>query len=265
MSEQMEESRKDGSAVAADPEVVQMRKILAALQARYFDNHPDVVKARESLARLEQEHAKVLKDESAKAPSAARPSADPGRVVMNGNLVRERERVEQLRTQQTLTTKRLEDLESDKTRLLREMSGLQARVSQLPLREQQIAGIARDYETSKANYQSLLDKKLSAQMAAEMEINQKSESFRVLDAARIPEVAVKPNRLVWALAGWGIALALAVGIGLAVEFNKNVLLGEWELPGEIPVLGRVPRIVLQPVGSASAANNRGRTTATLSK
>jgi hypothetical protein len=36
---------------------------------------------------------------------------------------------------------------------------------------------------------------------------------------------------------------LATGIGLVIEFNKNVLLGEWELPADTPILGRVPRIV----------------------
>jgi polysaccharide chain length determinant protein (PEP-CTERM system associated) len=255
LSDQLDESAKDGSARGADPEVAQMEKLLAALRTKYTDAHPDVIKARETLAALKRKRG----DEAGTA-EASRAPTDAGQVAMTGTMVRERERMEQIKTQQAIIAKRLEDLEAEKTRILREMNTLQARVSQLPIREQQIASIARDYETSKANYQSLLDKKLAAEMAAEMEINQKSESFRVLDAARIPEKPVKPDRWIWALAGWLAALALAVGTGLAVEFNKNVVLGEWELPADVPVLGRVPRIVLNTAGAAPAlgGHDRGR-------
>jgi capsular polysaccharide biosynthesis protein len=95
-------------------------------------------------------------------------------------------------------------------------------------------------------------------MAAEMELNQKSESFRVLDSARIPEKPIKPDRLLLSVAGWGVGLALATGIGLAIELNKNVLLGEWELPADTPILGRVPKIVArQPgVGTTPEYNDR---------
>jgi len=249
LSDQIGGSRQSGDVpAAADSEIEQMEKRLAALRTKYTENHPDVVEARAALAKLKQSRASQAaekgKGEPANPSAQAGPrTSDPGQVAMDGTLVRERERIEQLRTQQALIGKRLADLESDRQRVLREMASVQARLSQLPMREQQIAGIARDYETSKANYQSLLDKKLSAEMAAEMELNQKSESFRVLDAARIPEKAIKPDRLLLALCGWGLGLALATGIGLVIEFNKNVLLGEWELPADTPILGRVPRIV----------------------
>jgi polysaccharide biosynthesis transport protein len=256
LSEQLDGSRPgDG---LADPEMELLEKRLAALRTRYTEVHPDVVEARAALARLKQSRA-AQTEEKGKGDQANPPApANPNHAVMSGTLVQEQERIEQLRTQQALIGKRLQDLEPEKQRILQEMAEVQARVSQLPIREQQIASIARDYETSKANYQSLLDKKLSAQMAAEMELNQKSESFRVLDSARIPEKPIKPDRLILAVAGWGVGLALAICIGLALEFNKNVLLGEWELPADTPILGRVPKIVPRQPGAGMTPEHNGR-------
>jgi succinoglycan biosynthesis transport protein ExoP len=85
-------------------------------------------------------------------------------------------------------------------------------------------------------------------MATEMEKNQKSERFTVLDSARVPEKPVRPDRLILSLIAWPLCLLLGAGIGYLVEFNKNVVLGEWELPSETPILGRVPRIVVRGTG-----------------
>ena len=255
--QQLSEQLGARSGDESDPEMDSLEKRLAALRTRYTEVHPDVVEARAALARLKQSRAAQTAASAKNAPAQAGP-ADPSHAAMNGSLVQEQERIEQLRTQQAIIGKRLQELEPERQRILHEMADVQARVLQLPIREQQIASIARDYETSKANYQSLLDKKLSAQMAAEMELNQKSESFRVLDSARIPEKPIKPDRLLLSVAGWGVGLALATGIGLAIELNKNVLLGEWELPADTPILGRVPKIVArQPgVGTTPEYNDR---------
>jgi hypothetical protein len=133
------------------------------------------------------------------------------------------------------------------------MSVAEGRLSRLPVREQEMAQVTRDYEISKANYRSLLDKKLSAEMSTDMERRQKSERFTVIDPARVPEKPFKPNRpLFWSL---GVAAGLILGIasGVALELRKNVVLGEWELPDGVSVLGRLPYIdmAVPPVRSGS--------------
>jgi hypothetical protein len=95
---------------------------------------------------------------------------------------------------------------------------------------------------SKANYQSLLDKKLAAEMATEMEKRQKAERFTISDAARPPDKPVKPDRPM--LYGLSSLAGLVLGIVLALggEVKRNAILGEWELPRGVTVLGRIPRI-----------------------
>jgi polysaccharide chain length determinant protein (PEP-CTERM system associated) len=248
MSEQTAAAALPGAPPSTDTEIEQLENRLAALRSRYTENHPDVKDTLAALERLKQARKQDSTPEPAAAPAQPRdPSSQP---VLNGTLIREKERVEQIRAQILVLDRRLKDLEEEKKRILSEMSGVQQRIAQLPVREQQLAAIARDYEISKANYQSLLDKQLAAEMAAQMESTQRSERFVVLDPARIPEKPIRPDRLAWSLAGWAVAFGLAFLTGLAVEINKNVFLGEWELPREVLVLARVPKIVIRPPSGA---------------
>jgi hypothetical protein len=118
-----------------------------------------------------------------------------------------------------------------------------------------MARVTRDYEISKSNYRSLLDKKLSAEMSTDMERRQKSERFTVIDPARVPEKPFKPNRpLFWAL---GVAAGLLFGMvaGFGMELRRNVVLGEWELPPEVAVLGRLPYIDMTARHVSSGSGN----------
>jgi putative tyrosine kinase-like protein len=110
------------------------------------------------------------------------------------------------------------------------------------VREQEMAGITRDYEISKMNYKALLDKKLAAEMALDMERRQKSERFTVIDAAKVPEIPIKPKRPLLYGAGVGASLVIAFLFGFVREARQNVILGEWELPADCVVLARLPYI-----------------------
>jgi uncharacterized protein involved in exopolysaccharide biosynthesis len=92
------------------------------------------------------------------------------------------------------------------------------------------------------DYQSLLDKKIAADIATNMERSQQSEQFTIADRARVPSNPVKPRRMIlYGLAGLG-SLAFSMAIGLLLEFRKNQFLGEWELAAGVRVLGRIPTI-----------------------
>ena len=127
------------------------------------------------------------------------------------------------------------------------------------MREQEIAQVVRDYEISKANYRSLLDKRLAADMSTDMERRQKSERFTLLDPAQVPERPTKPNRPLLNGFGCGFGLVLALAVGFGLELKKNVLLGEWELPAGTAVLARLPHIDISgkpaPNGGAGKAGS----------
>jgi uncharacterized protein involved in exopolysaccharide biosynthesis len=152
------------------------------------------------------------------------------------------ERIAALRGQIANWDREIQGLERERQKVLVDISGLQARVSRLPLREQELASVTRDYENTRANYRSLLDKKLAADVAANMERRQKAERFVMLEMARKPERPIKPNRPILYAAGTIVCLVLAMAAAIGSELKKGILLGEWELPAGVVVLGRVPPI-----------------------
>jgi len=165
----------------------------------------------------------------------------------------EQSRESGLKAQIEVTEKEIKDLTVSQRRILRDLDGYQRRIEQFPVREQEMAQITRDYEMSKTNYKSLLDKKMAAEMALEMERRQQAERFIVLDRARLPAKPLKPERPLLYAGGSVIGLALAVLLGFIAELRQNVILGEWELKDDIPVLARLPQFEVPGSSSQTAS------------
>ncbi|HYZ85194.1 MAG TPA: GNVR domain-containing protein [Bryobacteraceae bacterium] len=218
------------------------RARLEALRARYFDEHPEVRRAKVDLQlALEQEK----RDEAAKPPAAKAVEAAVTRVPVNANpqlvaeINRERERISSTKVQLDLLNRDMERRTAERERILAEISSYQARVEKLPVREQQMAALTRDYETTRANYHSLLDKKMSAEMASEMERQQQSERFTIADPPRKPGSPIKPKRMLMYLGAGVFSLIFSTVLALGLELLQNRFLGEWELPPNVAVLGRI--------------------------
>jgi uncharacterized protein involved in exopolysaccharide biosynthesis len=108
-----------------------------------------------------------------------------------------------------LEAKRLKDEEK---KLKEQIDLYQRRIEDTPKREQEMLVVTRDYDLLKANYQSLLDKKIQSQMAESLERKQQGEQFKVLDPARLPEKPVKPDRNKILLVGTFIGLVSGLGL-----------------------------------------------------
>jgi hypothetical protein len=120
----------------------------------------------------------------------------------------------------------------------------QARLNMAPVMEQQFADITRDYDQSKADYETLLKKKNESEMSTDLEKTQQGEHFRMLDPPNLPVRPYKPNRL--QLCGLGFMVGLVLGGGFA--FGKEKLSGkiysEREIKKLVPfdVIAEIPPI-----------------------
>jgi protein tyrosine kinase modulator len=174
-----------------------------------------------------------------------------------------------LKAQIEVTEKELKGLTANQQRILRDLERYQRRIERFPVSEQEMAQITRDYEMSKTNYKSLLDKKMAAEMALDMERRQQAERFIVLDRARLPAKPLKPERPLLYAGGSVIGLALALLLGFIAELRQNVILGEWELKDDIPVLARLPQFevsgssgkIASPARLRLFSRNKGLTSA----
>lgn len=234
-----------------------MEDELLLLRAKYGPRHPDIVAM---TAAIETQKAKEQEDEKATATKVAAAEADGAEkeqaakedaksaVMESPEAIRmlegERGRIATMKTQLDLINSELKLRQADQDKIVKQIESVQARLRRLPVREQEMTEVTRDYETSKANYNSLQDKIFAADMSTEMERRQKSERFTVLDPARVPEIPISPNRPLFAGLGCIGSLVLSIGVFMFAEIRKNKFLGEWELPEGTVVLGRVPSLAV---------------------
>jgi polysaccharide biosynthesis transport protein len=246
-----------GQTAAAPRSSEELRAQLDALRLRYSEDHPDI-------RRLEASLELAIRRE--KAAEAAEPPRSPAPVevetaAVNPQLAlelnRERERIATLKTQLAFANKEIDTRNAERRRMLVAAADYQAKLERLPMHEQELASITRDYENSRQNYKSLLDKKMSAEMATAMERGQQSERFTLLDPAKVPTRPIKPNRMLFLAAAFSLSLALSLALGFLIDLPKNRFLGEWELPSEAKVIGCISQIRISPAKrEAGAAGTR---------
>ena len=249
-----------GNGAGADPipqkpsEVLQAR--LDMLLVRYREDHPEVKRLRAEIAQqrdIESKAAQAAQPggrgpkpaaQAQGAESQKAPIALPNAVAAD-QLIREKERLASLKSQLILANREMEFRSAERQTILKNIQTYEKRLEMLPVREQQMAKLTRDYEISKENYRVLLNNQNAAAMAAEMEKNQQGEKFTQLEAARIPEIPVKPKRPLLITAGCLLGLLISLATAAGRETRQGVLLGEWELPSDVVVMGRVPWIEIQ--------------------
>ena len=210
------------------------------LQLRYSETYPEVKRAKAILASI----AAQIEEEERRLAAAPPPAALPPPIPDKKGEVDPRDPMAMQKNQLQVLRMELENRQRRSDNLSAQIRNMQGRLDNTPVREQEMSQIVRDVGLLRANYQSLLEKKQSADMAADMERRQKSERFSVLDTARVPEKPFRPNRP--AMFGLGLALGLGMGLGMVFvrEFQDNSIKKEDELARfGLRVLGRIPLVV----------------------
>jgi polysaccharide chain length determinant protein (PEP-CTERM system associated) len=197
----------------------QLKRDLISAQAKYTDSHPDVVDLKGKIAKLEPKAKEIIARQEAAAEvrrkemKARQEKALSGKdAIVIADPATER-LVAQYRAQHTSAILEAKRMRDEERKLKDQVSVYQKRIEDSPKREQEMLFLTRDYDLLKANYQSLLDKKIQAQMAESLERKQQGEQFKILDPARLPEKPIKPDRNRILL--MGAIFGLMSGLGLA--------------------------------------------------
>ena len=221
---------------------------LLQVQARYTEDHPDVIKTKADIAEVQ----KKLKEVNAAAASGnATDSSDKANVG-------EPPEITQLRLQIHQYKSLIEQATTVQKKLQSQIGIYQSRTAMSPGVEEQYKLLTRDNDNAQIFYKDLLAKKSSAALGTSMENQQQGEQMKILYGAGLPDYPSFPNRPLFAGAGLGAGLALGVVIAIFLEFSDKSIRTEKDAAAimDLPLLISVPWLG-EDEGDA-AANDNGR-------
>jgi polysaccharide chain length determinant protein (PEP-CTERM system associated) len=207
---------------------------LAGLRSRYTDEHPDVVKLKTEIARLQkriQDEAPVM---NAQAPSG--PDKE--------GLAAETPQVKQLRAQLFQINQTIRERTAEQARLQQEISQVQTKLRLSPAIAQEYKSLTRDSQMALTFYNDLLKKHSDSEMASDLERRRQGEQFRVLDPPSLPEKPSSPNRRFFAIGGLMGGLGLGLAIAFLLELQDTTLRYERDVERllKLPTLAMIPFI-----------------------
>ena len=215
----------------AQSDLIELKKKLAMLQSRYTENHPDVKRLKKMIEKMEAEGSKTMPEdqvdskEDITAPQIELPGA-----------------TDFLKPQLEQIDLEITNLKSEITKLSRKAKLYERRIEETPQREQELLSLNRDYDNLKGIYDSLLQRKLEADIAVSMEKKQKGEQFRVVDPAKLPQRPIKPDVRKILLIALVLGLGLGGGLGYVIEMFDTSYKNPEEVEKELglPVLVSLP-------------------------
>lgn len=204
---------------------------LLQLQARYTEDHPDVVKTKADITEVK----KKLDEVNAAAANKATDTTNKGNVS-------EPPEIRQLRLQLHQYDNVITQATNDQKRLQSEIQLYQSRTAMSPGIEEQYKQLTRDYDNAQSVYRDLLTKKSSSELATNMENQQQGEQMIILQPAGLPSDPSFPNRLLFAGGGFGAGLALGIGIAIWLELRDKSIRTEKDAAAamDLPLLISVP-------------------------
>ena len=206
----------------------QLKNQLASLKSRYTEKHPDIVRLQKEITRLES----MEKGASGYTQRAQGIPQDREATETERDLINQLREIEL----------QIKNLKSEADQLQSQMKWYQKQVENTPKREQELMSLKRDYSNIQETYDSLLNRKLEAEIAVNLERKQKGEQFKILDPAKVPIRPFKPNTQRILL--MGIVFGFALGLSLA--YLREMLDTSLRRPEEIETLLQIPVLASLP-------------------
>jgi polysaccharide chain length determinant protein (PEP-CTERM system associated) len=222
---------------------------LVALQTRYTDDHPEVIKMKDDIAALE------AKQEEVSAASDQQVSKEKDDVDAN---IKEPAEIRQLRQQIHQDEGVTARVTQEQKKLQETINAYQSRLTLSPKVEEEYKQLTRDNETAHQIYNGLLFNKSQSEMQTDLERLQQGEQMRLLDEASLPGSPSFPVR--WKFASYGLGSGLAFGIAIAMwlELRDKTIRNETDvLAGlEMPMLTSIPLLASVSIDGQNGLRGR---------
>nr|WP_314445836.1 lipopolysaccharide biosynthesis protein [uncultured Sphingomonas sp.] len=196
-----------------DPQVASAEATLAAAQALYNDNHPDVAAARERLRAVQQmARANPVQNESAL-----------------------------LRSQIAANNQAISSLQAARSSAMSRAQSALAGSARAPAILEQAMQLENQATGLREQYRKVADDLLKAQNSARLANEQRAERLSLVEPANLPDTPYSPNRPLLIAGGAVLGLIVGLLLAFAVEFLRRPLRSPSQIENlGLPVLGVVP-------------------------
>jgi flagellar biosynthesis chaperone FliJ len=196
----------------------------------FTTKHPEVREIEAQIESINNEIDKFDKEQAAK-------------VVARAEQKRTNPQIASLEIQIASDRRELEQRQKALAETEAEYRKIQELINSIPMLQNEAQKINRDYDTTKSEYDGLVAQINKARQGADLYTEFGSYSFRVQDAANLPETPVAPKRMFLypaLAAGLAIALAVEARYLFTVRDARDV-----EHYMRLPLLVTVPQIVTE--------------------
>jgi len=212
----------------------QAQEQLQQLNQRYVDGHPDVksLNSRVQSLTLQLEQVKSESENGGMAEeliSQTKQRMNPIYLQINSKIDSSEREIVRLRARQ----KEVQD----------KLTTFEQRIVQTHQVQRAYDDLTRDHANNLAKYKELRAKQLEAELAQNLESENKGESFTLIEPPQVPNKAEKPNRP--KILAMGVVASFSVGIGLALLME--MLTGGVRGYNEITRVVRHAPLVVVPV------------------
>lgn len=199
------DSLKHGSGVEdnSSQSLPALKAELARISAIYTESHPDVIRLKRKIEGLEK---------AAETPVAATNSPEIPSLA-----------IYKLQAKIDSDKARLISLAQQREMLQRKIAENESAMIQTPKVGQELEILTRDRDIALKKFEEIRSKRMNAKIAENLESDNKSGNFSVLEYPILPEKPYKPNRFKIILIGLFLAIASSGGIVIALETtNKRI-------------------------------------------
>jgi polysaccharide chain length determinant protein (PEP-CTERM system associated) len=175
--------------------LTEMEARLATLLLRYTDNYPEVIRLRSEIESLKQQLSE---------PREVKTDSDSTRLTSMNPLYQD------LQGQLFEIDAELSSLAARKLNYQRTIAKREKELQDVPTARKELGILVQERDSIREIYNDLLGRMSQSEVSKQMEISNKTATFRIVDPAVLPKVPVSPNMLKMFL------LAVAGGIGCAI-------------------------------------------------
>jgi polysaccharide chain length determinant protein (PEP-CTERM system associated) len=224
-----------------DQKLTELQDQLAALLARYTPQHPDVIKVKVQIDELKR---KMDEDPSTKRRASTAQAT-----------LHEPPQLQQLRVKVKQDEMSIAELTKRQSQIQEQIGVIEGRVQASPMVEQQFKELTRNHQTAEEFYNNLSKNRDNAAMATDLEHQQESETFKVLDAPSLPLTPTFPKKIIFVSGGLGAGLALGLGILYLLAVGDKSMYTERDVETcmKMPVLTMVPSFDVSSTGKHGRA------------